>query len=60
MTFKDFEKHHKPKRGLAIRITTHALGMAGMAVATWLGERRKRKLKEQIEKIREARDRSRR
>lgn len=54
MTFKDFEKKVK-RRGLHIRITAHALGMAGMAVATWLGKRRERKRQALAEARRKAR-----
>ena len=57
MTFKDFEKHHRPKRALYIRISNHALGMVGMAVATWLGKRREKKRQAAIQK---ARDKARR
>jgi hypothetical protein len=57
MTFKHFDEHHRPKRGLAIRITTHALGLAGMAVATWLGKRRERKRQQAVQA---ARDKARR
>jgi len=55
MSFRDFDKWHRPKRGWHIRITTAALGAIGLKVATWLGNRRERKRKAQIERIKEAR-----
>ena len=58
MSHKDFERYHKSKRALYIRITTHALGLAGMALATWLGNRREKKRQAKIDAINEARDKA--
>lgn len=51
MNFNEFHEKHKPRRGLHIRITARALGTIGMAVATFLGNRRKKK-KEAIAEVR--------
>ena len=57
MSFRDFDKWHKPKRALYIRISTHMIGMAGVAVATLIGKRKERKRQARIQA---ARDKARR